>query len=61
MYQINVPALYTELKIKNLESMKRVLMLGTSLACVCYIVAGVFGFVSFAATTPESKYHEIFE
>jgi amino acid permease len=61
MYQINVPALYTELKVKNMESMTRVLILGTSLACVCYIIAGIFGFVSFAATDPIEDYKKIFE
>ena len=61
MYQINVPALYTELKVKNMESMTRVLILGTSLACICYIIAGIFGFVSFAAAEPSEEYERIFE
>ena len=61
MYQINVPALYTELKDKNMKSITNVLVLGTSLACFCYIIAGIFGFVSFAATEPLEEYTRIFE
>jgi amino acid permease len=53
MYQINVPALYTELKERNLGNIYKVLMIGTLMACVCYVIAGVFGFVSFAATPDE--------
>ena len=54
MYQINVPALYCELKVRDMNNINSVLFSGTSLACVCYIVAGVFGFVSFAATIDET-------
>jgi len=38
-----------------------VLFWGTTLAIVCYITAGIFGFVSFAATQDEAEYKRIFE
>jgi|TARA_B110000285_G_C14594910_1_gene368030 amino acid permease len=65
MYQINVPALYTELKERNVKNFEKVLGYGTLLACVCYISAGIFGWVTFAATPDVSvngslTYKEIF-
>ena len=61
MYQINVPALYCELKVRNMQNINTVLFQGTLFACFCYIIAGVFGYVSFAATTDEAQYKKIFE
>jgi len=53
MYQPNTPAIYTELKVKNLHNIKKVLGAGTTLASVCYIVVGMFGYATF------SKRHNI--
>jgi len=58
MYQINVPALYTELKERNVKNFEKVLLYGTTLACVCYVSAGMFGWVTFAAN---KDYKKIFE
>ena len=48
MYQPNCPAIYTELKVKSLPNMKVVLGAGTTLASVCYIVVGMFGYATFS-------------
>ena len=48
MYQPNTPAIYTELKVKNLANIRKVLGAGTALASVCYIVVGMFGYATFA-------------
>jgi len=48
MYQPNTPAIYTELKQRNLTNIKKVLFSGTLLASVCYIMVGMFGYVTFA-------------
>jgi amino acid permease len=53
MYQPNTPAIYTELKVKNLTNIKKVLGFGTALASTCYIVVGMFGYATF------SKRHDI--
>ena len=53
MYQINIPALYNELEDKSMESMKKVLVYGTTGASLLYIMAGVFGFAAFAASGPD--------
>jgi len=46
-----------------MNNINSVLFWGTLLACFCYITAGIFGFVSFAATsdTDEPSYKAIFE
>lgn len=48
MYQVNIPALYSELKVKNMENISRVLLIGTLIAASAYILVGVFGFTTFA-------------
>jgi len=48
MYQPNTPAIYTELKQRNLTNIKKVLFSGTLLASVCYILVGMFGYVTFS-------------
>lgn len=53
MYQINIPAIYSELSEKSIPNMKRVLTLGTLGTSLLYILAGVFGFAAFAAVGPE--------
>jgi len=52
MYQINIPAIYSELSDKSVENMNKVLTLGTGGASILYILAGVFGFAAFAACGP---------
>ena len=53
MYQINVPALYQELEVKNLGRAKLLIGLATTLAAVVYILAGTFGFEAFAASSED--------
>ena len=60
MYQINIPALYTELEIKTLPNMRLVVISGTIMAVILYILAGFFGYMSFAADLPESEIKAIF-
>jgi len=48
MYQINIPAIYSELADKNMENMKKVLVYGTAGASMLYIIAGMFGLAAFA-------------
>ena len=47
MYTPNIPAIYHELKHKNLENIKKVLAYGTSIATVSYFITGVFGYITF--------------
>lgn len=61
MYQINVPAIYTELNIKTLPTAKKVIVVGTSFASLLYIVAGIFGWISFSDGVTPEKYKEIFD
>jgi len=49
MYQINIPAIYSELADKSPKKMNKVLLLGTLGTSFLYIIAGIFGFVAFAA------------
>lgn len=48
MYQVNIPALYSELKDKKLSNMLKVLCFGTLIAAIAYILVGIFGFTTFA-------------
>lgn len=48
MYQPNIPAIYHELKRKNMINMQKVLWIGTGIATVVYIIVGMFGYVTFA-------------
>ena len=48
MYQVNIPALYSELEDKTIGKGKTVIFAGTILAVVLYITAGIFGYISFA-------------
>ena len=47
MYQPNIPAIYHELKKKNMMSMKKVLGIGTGMATIAYILCGSFGYITF--------------
>ena len=49
MYQINIPAIYTELEKPDLVSIKKVIIFGTIMAALAYIFSGIFGYVAFAA------------
>ena len=49
MYQINIPAIYSELEQPDMGKIKRVIILGTILAAIAYTLAGIFGYVAFAA------------
>jgi len=48
MYQPNIPSLYHELKKKKLFTMQKVLWFGTGIASSAYIMAGMFGYITFA-------------
>jgi amino acid permease len=48
MYQTNIPMIYSELKKQSTKSMWKVLIYGTSGATFAYILAGIFGFTTFA-------------
>jgi len=61
MYQVNVPAIYSELTVKSVANGKKVLYYGTTMACVAYIVAGIFGFAAFASGTDLDTYKMIFD
>lgn len=49
MYQTNIPMIYSELQVKTPKTMWSVMFYGTAGASVAYILAGVFGYVTFAA------------
>ena len=54
MYQINVPALYSELEEKSLSGALKVLVCGTVLTAMMYISAGMFSYAAFAdGATPD--------
>lgn len=48
MYQPLIPAIYHELNNKSVQKMDKILLLGTLLASVAYILCGIFGYVTFA-------------
>jgi len=48
MYQPNTPAVHHELKKRNLMNMRKVLLLGTTIATSAYILCGIFGYVTFS-------------
>ena len=47
MYAPNIPAIYHELKDKNLYNLKKILAYGTSIASVAYLLTGIFGYITF--------------
>lgn len=49
MYQTNIPMIYTELEKKDLTHMWKVMRNGTVGATVVYVMAGIFGYVTFAS------------
>jgi amino acid permease len=50
MYQINIPAIYSELTEKSMENMQKIIGYGTFGAGTLYIITGVFGYAAFAAS-----------
>ena len=48
MYQTNIPMIYVELEKKDLKHMWKVMRNGTIGATVAYLLAGVFGYATFA-------------
>jgi amino acid permease len=60
MYQCNIPAIYNEMTNKHLRKGRKVLYIGTIAACICYVIAGVSGYVAFSAGTTYPEYVTIF-
>ena len=60
MYQINVPALYSEMEVKTIANGTKVLIIGTILAAVVYITAGIFGYIAFADGSTEEELDSYF-
>jgi amino acid permease len=50
--------IYKELAKKNLKNMEKVLIIGTIGATLCYMIAGIFGYVTFIFN---SKLNDIME
>jgi len=48
------------MKEKNIKKGKGVLYIGTIAACICYIVAGVFGYITFSSGNTFQEYQTIF-
>ena len=48
LYHPNLPTVYQELSTKNLTNMWKVIIIATLIAVVCYVIAGFFGFATFA-------------
>jgi amino acid permease len=48
MYQTNIPMIYVELEKKDLKHMWKVMRNGTIGATIAYMMAGIFGYVTFA-------------
>ena len=55
MYQINIPALYGELEVKSIGTISKVIIIGTIMAAVVYITAGIFGYIAFADNSTEDE------
>ena len=60
MYQVNIPAIYQELEVKSMYGAKKVIFLGTALAAVVYITAGIFGYIAFADGSTTDQLNEYF-
>ena len=50
MYQINMPIIYQELKERTYSTMNTVVIRGTVIAVVMYVLTGVFGYLTFVKT-----------
>ena len=50
MYQINMPIIYAELKVRDYPTMDKVVFRGTSVAIVVYSLTGIFGYLTFVKT-----------
>ena len=60
MYQINIPAIYSELEIKTIANGTKVIIIGTIIAAIVYISAGIFGYVAFADGSSEEELDKYF-
>ena len=60
MYQINIPAIYNELEQPDLGKIKKVLAIGTILAAVGYILAGMFGYSAWSAGETKDELAKVF-
>jgi amino acid permease len=58
MYQPLIPAIYHELKEKTLPNMNSVLIIGTTIASVIYILVGMFGYITFTMNADFDKIME---
>jgi amino acid permease len=50
---MNIPAIYHELKHKNIKNIKVVLSIGTLIATIIYIMVGIFGYVTWSLNKNE--------
>ena len=50
---MNIPAIYHELKNKNIKNIKVVLSVGTLIATIIYIMVGIFGYVTWSLNKKE--------
>jgi amino acid permease len=50
---MNIPAIYHELKNKNIKNIKVVLSVGTLIATIIYIMVGIFGYVTWSLNKNE--------
>ena len=48
MYQTNIPMIYAELENKSLKSMWKIMVIGTAAGTIAYLLAGIFGYATFA-------------
>ena len=53
MYQLNIPAIYSELEVKSVANGSKVIITGTIIAAIVYISAGIFGYIAFADGSTE--------
>lgn len=49
MYQVNVPMIFLELEKREQTQMSKVLIVGTSVAVILYVLVGIFGYATFLA------------
>ena len=55
MYQPNIPIIYRELQRRSEKRMEKVVFRGSSGAVIIYIIAGVFGYLTWVTHPDELK------
>ena len=55
MYQPNIPIIYRELQRRSEQRMEKVVFRGSSGAVVIYVIAGVFGYLTWVSHPVELK------